>query len=154
MWFKELDEAIFFLQTRSNIKIIWSIWLCYSCREYQNMNTFFAIVMGLSNIAVSRMTSTWDRLNSKVRRTFTEFEAIIDPSRNHRAYRLSVAKMSPPIIPFMPLLMKDMTFTHEGNKTTNDGLVNFEKMVSHLCSWFLFNGTKQPEVLIYLDTIE
>ncbi|CAM1305767.1 RAPGEF4 (predicted) [Pycnogonum litorale] len=98
------------------------------CREYQNMNSFFAIVMGLSNVAVSKMTSTWDRVSSKVRRQFNEFEAIIDPSRNHRAYRLAVLKMSPPIIPFMPLLMKDMTFAHEGNKTNKDGLVNFEKM--------------------------
>uniref|UniRef100_A0A8C3LKN3 Rap guanine nucleotide exchange factor 4 n=1 Tax=Chrysolophus pictus TaxID=9089 RepID=A0A8C3LKN3_CHRPC len=51
-----------------------------------------------------------------------------DPSRNHRAYRLTVAKLDPPIIPFMPLLIKDMTFTHEGNKTLTDNLVNFEKM--------------------------
>ena len=29
-----------------------------------------------------------------------------DPSRNHRAYRLTVAKLEPPIIPFMPLLIK------------------------------------------------
>lgn len=28
----------------------------------------------------------------------------------------------------MPLLLKDMTFAHEGNKTSIDGLVNFEKM--------------------------
>ena len=29
-----------------------------------------------------------------------------DPSRNHRAYRLTVAKLDPPLIPFMPLLIK------------------------------------------------
>jgi Rap guanine nucleotide exchange factor 4 len=28
----------------------------------------------------------------------------------------------------MPLLLKDMTFAHEGNKTSVEGLVNFEKM--------------------------
>ncbi|RXM36186.1 Rap guanine nucleotide exchange factor 4 [Acipenser ruthenus] len=55
----------------------------------------------------------------------------LDPSRNHRAYRLTVAKLEPPIIPFMPLLIKDMTFTHEGNKTFIDNLVNFEKMNLH-----------------------
>lgn len=52
----------------------------------------------------------------------------LDPSRNHRAYRISVGKLQPPVVPFMPLLLKDMTFTHEGNKTSLDGLVNFEKM--------------------------
>uniref|UniRef100_A0A8C1KB83 Zgc:171558 n=1 Tax=Cyprinus carpio TaxID=7962 RepID=A0A8C1KB83_CYPCA len=81
------------------------------CREFKNLNSFFAIIMGMCNPAVSRLSQTWE-----------------DPSRNHRAYRLTVAKMEPPIIPFMPLLIKDMTFTHEGNKTFVDGLVNFEKM--------------------------
>ncbi|GIY16401.1 rap guanine nucleotide exchange factor 4 [Caerostris darwini] len=98
------------------------------CREYQNMNSFFAIVLGLSNIAVSRMSQTWEKLPSKLKRTFADFEALIDPSRNHRRYRLTVAKMVPPIIPFMPLLLKDMTFSHEGNKTYMEGLLNFEKM--------------------------
>lgn len=81
-----------------------------------------------------------------------------DPSRNHRAYRLAVAKLTPPYIPFMPLLLKgnrcqqlygsasevsikfihrwhhfclfpDMTFINEGNPNCVDRLVNFEKMV-------------------------
>ncbi|CAF1636574.1 unnamed protein product [Didymodactylos carnosus] len=59
---------------------------------------------------------------------FSEFEALMDPSRNHRSYRSSLTKLTPPIILFMPLLLKDMTFTHEGNKTYFEGLVNFEKM--------------------------
>lgn len=41
---------------------------------------------------------------------------------------MTLSKTTPPIIPFMPLILKDMTFTHEGNKTYTDGLVNFEKM--------------------------
>jgi len=98
------------------------------CKEYQNINGFFAIVMGLGNVAVSRMSQTWERLPSKSRKIFAEFEALIDPSRNHRPYRMAVNKMSPPFILFMPLILKDMTFTHEGNKTYADGLVNFEKM--------------------------
>ncbi|CAN7996456.1 unnamed protein product [Ixodes hexagonus] len=98
------------------------------CREYQNLNAFFAIVMGLSNVAVSRLSQTWERLPGKLKRTFAEFETLIDPSRNHRRYRVAVSKISPPLVPFMPLLLKDMTFCHEGNKTYIDGLVNFEKM--------------------------
>ena len=43
--------------------------------------------MGMSNSAVSRLSQTWDKLPSKFRKLFTEFEALIDPSRNHRAYR-------------------------------------------------------------------
>ncbi|KAJ9588304.1 hypothetical protein L9F63_018328, partial [Diploptera punctata] len=104
------------------------IKLAAYCKEFQNLNAFFAIVMGLSNVAVSRLSLTWEKLPSKFRKLYTEFESLIDPSRNHRAYRISVGKLQPPVVPFMPLLLKDMTFTHEGNKTCLDGLVNFEKM--------------------------
>uniref|UniRef100_A0A8C5N7U9 Rap guanine nucleotide exchange factor 4 n=1 Tax=Gouania willdenowi TaxID=441366 RepID=A0A8C5N7U9_GOUWI len=98
------------------------------CKEYKNLNAFFAVIMGLSNPAVSRLAQTWEKLPSKFKKFYREFENLMDPSRNHRAYRLTVAKLEPPIIPFMPLLIKDMTFTHEGNKTFIDNLVNFEKM--------------------------
>ncbi|KAH7967052.1 hypothetical protein HPB49_021829 [Dermacentor silvarum] len=67
------------------------------CREYQNLNAFFAIVMGLSNVAVSRLSQTWERLPGKVKRTFAEFETLIDPSRNHRRYRVAVSKVQPPL---------------------------------------------------------
>ena len=46
------------------------------------------------------------KLPGKLRKLFEEFETIMDPSRNHRVYRLTVAKLTPHIIPFMPLLMK------------------------------------------------
>uniref|UniRef100_A0A3B4XI84 Rap guanine nucleotide exchange factor 4 n=1 Tax=Seriola lalandi dorsalis TaxID=1841481 RepID=A0A3B4XI84_SERLL len=98
------------------------------CKEYRNLNAFFAVIMGLSNPAVSRLSQTWEKLPSKFKKFYSEFENLMDPSRNHRAYRLTVAKLEPPIIPFMPLLIKDMTFTHDGNKTFIDNLVNFEKM--------------------------
>lgn len=51
-----------------------------------------------------------------------------DPSWNHRVYRLALTKLSPPVIPFMPLLLKDVTFIHEGNHTLVENLINFEKM--------------------------
>ncbi|KAJ8282432.1 hypothetical protein COCON_G00049510 [Conger conger] len=98
------------------------------CKENKNLNSFFAIIMGMGNPAVSRLSQTWEKLPSKFKKFYGEFESLMDPSRNHRAYRFTVAKLDAPIIPFMPLLIKDMTFTHEGNKTFTDSLVNFEKM--------------------------
>ncbi|KAG9329838.1 hypothetical protein JZ751_028947, partial [Albula glossodonta] len=56
------------------------------CKENKNLNSFLAIVMGMGNPA--------------------------DPSRNHRAYRLTVAKLNPPVIPLMPLLIKEDDCRH------------------------------------------
>lgn len=82
------------------------IFFFLSCKEYQNFNAFLAIVMGLSNQAVSRLSLTWEKLPNKFRKMFTEFELVVDPSRNHRAYRVAVGKLQPPVLPFMPLLVK------------------------------------------------
>uniref|UniRef100_A0A7N6AH98 Rap guanine nucleotide exchange factor (GEF) 3 n=1 Tax=Anabas testudineus TaxID=64144 RepID=A0A7N6AH98_ANATE len=97
-------------------------------KEQRNLNSFFAVMFGLSNSAVQRLYKTWERIPSKIKRIYCAYERLMDPSRNHRAYRLTVAKLSPPYIPFMPLLLKDVTFIHEGNPNYVDKLVNFEKM--------------------------
>uniref|UniRef100_A0A3P8WG02 Rap guanine nucleotide exchange factor 3 n=1 Tax=Cynoglossus semilaevis TaxID=244447 RepID=A0A3P8WG02_CYNSE len=96
-------------------------------KEQKNLNSFFAVMFALSNSAVQRLYKTWERIPSKTKRIYCAYERLMDPSRNHRAYRLTVAKLSPPYIPLMPLLLK-MTFIHEGNSNYVEKLVNFEKM--------------------------
>lgn len=66
--------------------------------------------MGLSNVAVSRMSLMWEKLPSRFKKTFSDFESTLDPSRNHRNYRVMVENIKPPIIPFMPLLLKGICF--------------------------------------------
>ncbi|XP_047597659.1 rap guanine nucleotide exchange factor 3 isoform X4 [Lutra lutra] len=104
------------------------IKLAAHLKEQKNLNSFFAVMFGLSNSAISRLAHTWERLPHKVRKLYSALERLLDPSWNHRVYRLALTKLSPPIIPFMPLLLKDMTFIHEGNHTLVENLINFEKM--------------------------
>uniref|UniRef100_A0A8C7MPJ7 Rap guanine nucleotide exchange factor 3 n=1 Tax=Oncorhynchus kisutch TaxID=8019 RepID=A0A8C7MPJ7_ONCKI len=86
-------------------------------KEQKNLNSFFAVMFGLSNSAVQRLYKTWERVPSKTKRVYCAYERLMDPSRNHRAYRLAVAKLSPPYIPFMPLLLKGSSNTlKEWNK--------------------------------------
>ncbi|XP_044287212.1 rap guanine nucleotide exchange factor 3 isoform X2 [Varanus komodoensis] len=96
-------------------------------KDQKNLNSFFAVMFGLSHSTISRLTRTWE-LPHKTRKLYGTMERILDPSWNHRVYRLAMAKLTPPIIPFMPLLLKDMTFIHEGNRTLVENLVNFEKL--------------------------
>ncbi|XP_074539808.1 rap guanine nucleotide exchange factor 5b isoform X2 [Halichoeres trimaculatus] len=98
------------------------------CKAQRNLNCFFAIIMGLNAAAVSRLSQTWEKIPGKFKKLFSELEMMTDPSLNHKAYRDSFKKMKAPKIPFIPLLLKDITFIHEGNKTFHDNLVNFEKL--------------------------
>lgn len=43
-------------------------------------------------------------------------------------YRRLLQEQEPPCIPLLPVVKKDLTFINEGNKSTIDGLVNFQKM--------------------------
>ncbi|XP_016314775.1 rap guanine nucleotide exchange factor 5-like isoform X1 [Sinocyclocheilus anshuiensis] len=98
------------------------------CKAQRNLNSSFAIIMGLNTAAVSRLNQTWEKVPGKFKKLFSELELLTDPSMNHKAYRDAFKKTKPPKIPFMPLLLKDITFIHEGNKTFHDSLVNFEKL--------------------------
>uniref|UniRef100_A0A8U8BHA9 Uncharacterized protein n=1 Tax=Geospiza parvula TaxID=87175 RepID=A0A8U8BHA9_GEOPR len=91
------------------------------CKQNQDMLSFYAIVIGLNNAAISRLRLTWEVSNGCPRPQR-------DPCRNHKTYREVLAKMKPPLIPFVPLILKDLTFLHEGSKTLLDGLVNVEKL--------------------------
>lgn len=98
------------------------------CKAQRNLNSSFAVIMGLNTAAVSRLNQTWEKVPGKFKKLLSELELLTDPSMNHKAYRDAFKKMKPPKIPFMPLLLKDITFIHEGNKTFHDNLVNFEKL--------------------------
>ncbi|XP_011404348.2 PREDICTED: rap guanine nucleotide exchange factor 4-like isoform X2 [Amphimedon queenslandica] len=114
---------------QKRVKIIQKfIKIASHCKSFNNLNCFFAIVVGLMNGAITRLKQTWEKVSVKLRRRYEQFEALMDPSRNHRVLRAYQQKLQPPIIPFMPLIVKDAFFLQEGNETFVDGLVNFEKM--------------------------
>ncbi|XP_054480988.1 rap guanine nucleotide exchange factor 4-like isoform X4 [Anoplopoma fimbria] len=47
------------------------------CREFKNLNSFFAIIMGMSNPAVSRLSQTWEKLPTKFKKFYAEFESMM-----------------------------------------------------------------------------
>ncbi|XP_024938067.1 rap guanine nucleotide exchange factor 2 isoform X6 [Cephus cinctus] len=100
------------------------------CKECKNFNSMFAIVSGLGHGAVSRLRASWEKLPSKYQRLFSDLQELMDPSRNMSKYRQLVAseQTQPPIIPFYPVVKKDLTFIHLGNDSRVEGLVNFEKL--------------------------
>ncbi|XP_061790157.1 rap guanine nucleotide exchange factor 6 isoform X3 [Nerophis lumbriciformis] len=106
------------------------IKIALQCRECKNFNSMFAIISGLNLAPVARLRGSWEKLPSKYDKLFGDLQDVFDPSRNMSKYRnvLSSQSMQPPIIPLFPVVKKDLTFLHEGNDSTVDGLVNFEKL--------------------------
>jgi len=79
----------------------------------------FADVVNVSEIVRGCVVvASVQKLPGKFRKMYTDFETMMDPSRNHRVYRLAVGKLRVPMIPFMPLLMKGRpTHTHTHTHT-------------------------------------
>ena len=99
------------------------------CKETQNFNSMFAIISGLGHASISRLKNTWEKLPTKYQKLFQDMQQLMDPSRNMSRYRNLVngEHVQPPIIPFYPVVKKDLTFIHLANDSKVDSLINFEK---------------------------
>ncbi|XP_064621148.1 rap guanine nucleotide exchange factor 6-like isoform X4 [Lineus longissimus] len=115
------------------------------CKECKNFNSMFSILSGLGHGSVCRLRQTWDKVPNKYIKMFEDLQDLMDPSRNMSKYRNLIHNehLHPPMIPFFPVVKKDLTFIHLGNDSSVDGLVNFEKLrmiakeiraIGHMCS--------------------
>jgi RasGEF domain len=93
-----------------------------------NFFSVFAIYAGLSLAPVQRLHKTWEGISAKTKQIYDEVEKFCDPSRNMKAYRDVLAACHPPILPFLPIYMKDLTFMNDGNPSLFKNMINFDKL--------------------------
>jgi len=86
------------------------------------------ISAGLNISSVSRLKFTWKSLPPKYRTLFEQLVKLTGSDRNFDYYRQVVAKCSYPILPYLGMFLRDLTFIEVGNKTYEGNLVNFRKM--------------------------
>ncbi|OON17471.1 RasGEF domain protein, partial [Opisthorchis viverrini] len=107
------------------------IKLAKLCRDLRNFNTMFCILVGLHQTPVERLKQTWERLPNKYFKMYRDLSMVLDTSRNFFQYRnmLTGTEAAAPMLPYLPLVLKDLTFIHLGNPSrTSDGLINFVKL--------------------------
>ncbi|XP_026324252.1 guanine nucleotide-releasing factor 2 isoform X11 [Hyposmocoma kahamanoa] len=92
-------------------------------RKMNNFNSYLALVSALDSPPVRRLG--WPRA---IDDALLDHCAIIDSSSSFRAYRLALAETQPPCIPYIGLVLQDLTFVHIGNPDLlQDGVINFTK---------------------------
>ncbi|KAM9437762.1 rap guanine nucleotide exchange factor 1-like isoform 8-T8 [Salvelinus alpinus] len=91
-------------------------------RKLNNFNSYLAILSALDSAPIRRLE--WQKQTSE---GLEEYCTLIDSSSSFRAYRAALADVAPPCIPYLGLILQDLTFVHLGNPDLIDGKVNFSK---------------------------
>ncbi|XP_070143951.1 guanine nucleotide-releasing factor 2 isoform X1 [Drosophila kikkawai] len=92
-------------------------------RKMNNYNSYLALLSALDSGPIRRLE--WQKgITEEVR----SFCALIDSSSSFRAYRQALAETNPPCIPYIGLVLQDLTFVHVGNQDyLSKGVINFSK---------------------------
>eukprot|EP00158_Paraphelidium_tribonemae_P009026 Partr_v1_DN28751_c1_g1_i4_m63180 putative Son of sevenless homolog len=104
------------------------IQLGRECQTYQNFFSMFSIFVGLNLTPVQRLKKTWEQVPPKFKQMYDELEKSCDPSKNMKAYRELLLASKGPILPFLPIYLKDLTFMNDGNPSKFKNMVNFDKL--------------------------
>ncbi|BES93377.1 Guanine-nucleotide exchange factor c3g [Nesidiocoris tenuis] len=92
-------------------------------RKINNFNSYLALLSALDSAPIRRLE--WQK---HITEGLKEYCALIDSSSSFRAYRQALAETQPPCIPYIGLVLQDLTFVHIGNSDyLSEGVINFSK---------------------------
>lgn len=98
------------------------------CRNLHNYSSMVAIVSGLNSPPIRRLKRSWEQVHSRHLTQLSNCEMTIDSGKNFNNYRSTLAKVTPPCVPFIGVFLTTLTFIQDGSKDSLPGnLVNFRK---------------------------
>ncbi|KAI9310641.1 ras guanine nucleotide exchange factor domain-containing protein [Dichotomocladium elegans] len=103
------------------------------CIEWKNFHTAMVITMALECSTIQRLDHIWQNLSSRDIQSFQQLKRYMDVSNNMHHYRRAFDQAvgtSSAVMPFFPLVLKDLTFFMDGNPTVlphQPPLINFDK---------------------------
>jgi len=124
------------------------ISIAQKCMEYNNFNSCFAIIGGLGNPAISRLTATWEKLNKQAKTSYSSLQKFCDQSYNYKNYRETLMISKPPILPYIALLGKYIFAVEENNSNfiKDTTWINMDKM---RLLWSIIRQVKQYQAEDY-----
>jgi RasGEF domain len=71
------------------------------CRGIHNYSSMVAIISGLNSPPIRRLKRTWEQINARFMTQLGACEMTIDSNKNFTNYRTTLARVSPPCVPFI-----------------------------------------------------
>ncbi|KAJ3793863.1 ras guanine nucleotide exchange factor domain-containing protein, partial [Lentinula aff. detonsa] len=130
------------------------------CRTLNNFSSMIAIISGLNTPPIRRLKRTWELVSQRHMAQFGACEVTLDSKRNFNKYRMMLASVVPPCVPFIGVFLSTLQFIQDGNRDTlSDGLINFKKrqmaseVISDIKRWqaHSYNLQSVPVIREYLE---
>uniref|UniRef100_A0A8D8PPW0 Guanine nucleotide-releasing factor 2 n=1 Tax=Cacopsylla melanoneura TaxID=428564 RepID=A0A8D8PPW0_9HEMI len=96
-------------------------------KTLNNFNSYLALVAALSSAPIKRLQS-YKNKNITVSDMVTSYSALIDSTSSFKAYRQTLADAKPPCIPYIGLVLQDLTFVQIGNAK----LLTYKELPAHI----------------------
>lgn len=99
-----------------------------------NFNGVVEILSALHSSAIARLKETWALVPKETMAALEELDMLMNTDGNFRFYRQLLDKSKPPVVPYMGLLLTDLTFLDDANLTElgkgeeGSKLLNLEKI--------------------------
>jgi len=104
------------------IKISRELW------NLGNFSTSLAMIAGINNASIRRLKNTFSLLKTKIQSELEFLDNQLTSLNSFQLLRDTIHSRPPPIIPYLGVYLRDLTFIEDGNKDKIDGLINFRKM--------------------------
>lgn len=132
-----------------------------TCRQLGNFQVLMAICAGLHQSSIQRLKKTWKSLDKKYTSALDALMEIMDNKNNFKNYRDLIAKRpkNEPMIGYMGLVLKDLTFMEDGNPNKEEDMYNFDKfrmisdVISEVIRWqkMKYNFLAIKEIQDYIE---
>eukprot|EP01088_Endostelium_zonatum_P011059 TRINITY_DN2485_c0_g1_i1.p1 TRINITY_DN2485_c0_g1~~TRINITY_DN2485_c0_g1_i1.p1 ORF type:complete len:989 (-),score=215.09 TRINITY_DN2485_c0_g1_i1:50-3016(-) len=114
---------------RNRVKLIHKhMRIAKALYDLHNFHLVMAYISGLNNSAVTRLKWTQAKVSKTLKEKMKEVEDVMNMEGSYKRYRQKISHSVPPCIPYLGLVLMDLTFMSDGNPDTVKGdLINFSK---------------------------
>lgn len=104
-------------------------------REMCNFNSYLAILSAIMSTPLARLE--WGK---NIKDALKEHTTVMDTSQSYKNYRALLQTAKPPCVPYIGIILQDLTFVHAGNPDTipTDRCNGAKNMINFLKRWNQF----------------
>lgn len=98
--------------------------------KIRNYNGVAEITSALNSSSIQRLKNTWALLPERHSRKLQKLQQLMQPPQNFWNYRECFEKVSEPKIPYLAVVLRDITFINIGNSNYQpDGSINLDRLI-------------------------